>query len=151
MDSFGILRQALLGRGARLEHVDVRERTLYATKTIAPNEVVLSLPISCCITSEGARDSPTARKIIEKKIEINDEFTDQVFLTIFFLDDRESKKSFYAPYYAVLPNNRHDFPVFWSEEQVAWFCGSSIQASIEGLRDCIKAEYDAIVAGAYVS
>ena len=69
-----------------------------------------------------------------------------IFLMIFLLWDRKinNKKSFFAPYYDVLPQTLRNIPIFWSTEELAWLQGSYLLNQISDRTEAIEQDYLAI-------
>mmetsp|Transcript_35973 Transcript_35973/g.69883 ORF Transcript_35973/g.69883 Transcript_35973/m.69883 type:complete len:507 (-) Transcript_35973:10-1530(-) len=141
MEQFAALESALLARGAVFSKVRIAGRKLITTSELKEGEVLISIPLSCCITSDMGRDTPWGAALSERTDTLGDEFRDQVYLAVYYLQFRDKKECFHHPYFKVFPKNRDDFPVFWSASQIEALHGSSIQASIEGLQECLKREY----------
>mmetsp|Transcript_2594 Transcript_2594/g.5933 ORF Transcript_2594/g.5933 Transcript_2594/m.5933 type:complete len:627 (-) Transcript_2594:42-1922(-) len=141
---FDELIEALKKQKADISKIRMKGRKLYTARAICKDEAILRIPLSCCLTSEMGKHCKMGRLVLEKKIQLNDEFKDQVFLTLLYLEDKEKKTTFFTPYYKVLPTNeeKYDYPLFWPQCFRTWLYGSSMCGLIEGIHEYIKDEYE---------
>eukprot|EP00466_Bigelowiella_natans_P012563 jgi/Bigna1/128273/aug1.6_g2981 len=88
------------------------------------------------------RRTRLGKLIAEKSLILNKEFEDQIYLALVYLEEKHKPASNYrAQYFQGYPTERDVFPVFWPESCRKWLRGSSMQASIEGLIECMESEY----------
>ena len=63
---------------------------------------------------------------------------------IFMLIDRKNPKSFFKPYYDILPPSLSNMPIFWTKQELAYLEGSYILQQIDERNVAIEADYIAI-------
>ena len=63
---------------------------------------------------------------------------------IFMLIDRKNPKSFFQPYYNILPKTLSNMPIFWNENELKYLTGSHLLNQIEERVIAIESDYHAI-------
>jgi protein-histidine N-methyltransferase len=91
-----------------------------------------------------ANISQIGRLILESNIELD--APKHIFLMIFMLLDRRNPRSFFKPYYDILPPTLKNMPIFWSQEELTYLQGSYLLTQIEERNHAIAADYTAICA-----
>lgn len=78
-------------------------RGVHAKTAIPPQTICVAIPKSCLITVEMGQSTPIGRKILQSDLELD--APKHIFLMIYVLWDRKlhGNKSFFAPYYDILP------------------------------------------------
>ncbi|KAL7532249.1 hypothetical protein ACHAWF_004065 [Thalassiosira exigua] len=119
-------------------------RGVHASTHIPPQTVVVSIPRSCLITVEMGQQTPVGRKVLSSELDLD--APKHVFLMIYLLWDRKvrGRRSFFAPYYDVLPQTLRNMPVFWTERELAALEGSHLLAQIADRAAAIREDYRAI-------
>ena len=155
VDSDGLSKEKvfcewLLANGAKFaDRVELRAyddevRGVHATREIGCDEVVVEIPLKCLITVEMGKATEVGRAVLEADLELD--APKHVFLMLFLLTDRAKKeKSFFEPYYDMLPATLSNMPVFWNEEELALLNGSYLRAQVEERKRAIANDYAAIV------
>lgn len=135
---------------------------LVASADLAADDVVLQIPLRCCVTNSTVMSSAVGRAAAKAASETTTTMsTDDFALAIFLAADVASnyEKSFHAPFYALLPqyggtpeedDPRALLPRTWTSGELKAFLGGSeatIAAAKESRRS-IKSDYDAVSARA---
>ena len=55
-----------------------------------------------------------------------------------------SSRSFYQPYYDILPESFDNFPIFWNKEKMAWLQGSTLVEEIRERRKNMRNDYQTV-------
>lgn len=119
-------------------------RGVHAKTTIPPNSICVSIPKNCLITVEMGQATDIGQTIIKSGIDLD--APKHIFLMIFLLWDRKvnNDKSFFAPYYDILPKTLRNMPIFWSDEELKGLKGSHLLTQIEDRNQAITEDYFAI-------
>lgn len=119
-------------------------RGVHARTAIPPQTVVVSIPKSCLITVEMGQATPIGRKILASDLELD--APKHIFLMIYLLWDRRvhGAKSFFAPYYDILPESLRNMPIFWNEEELSLLRGSHLLVQIGDRAEAIREDYESI-------
>mmetsp|Transcript_29878 Transcript_29878/g.92359 ORF Transcript_29878/g.92359 Transcript_29878/m.92359 type:complete len:478 (-) Transcript_29878:128-1561(-) len=117
-------------------------RGVHAVRKIEANETLMKIPLKCLITVEMGKATDVGRAVLEAELELD--APKHVFLMLFLLLDRRNPKSFFQPYYQVLPQTLSNMPIFWSPQELEWLRGSYLLAQIEERKHAIKTDYEAI-------
>ena len=67
-----------------------------------------------------------------------------IFLMLFMLVDRKDPRSFFRPYYDILPATLSNMPIFWGAEELRHLAGSHLLEQIAERNEAIEADYRAI-------
>jgi hypothetical protein len=105
---------------------------------------LLAVGLDYLITVEMGRSCPPGRRLAAAGIERDLSASKHCYLAIFVLWDRKNPKSFFQPYYSVLPDSYPNMPIFWSDDQLLWLRGSFILQQIEDRRANIRSDYELI-------
>ena len=126
------------------EDIEGEMRGVHAKVNIPPNHICVSIPRKCLITVEMGQATEIGRAIINSDLELD--APKHVFLMIYLLWDRKinGKKSFFKPYYDILPNTLRNMPIFWSEDELSYLEGSYLLAQIADRNEAIEDDYQAI-------
>lgn len=60
------------------------------------------------------------------------------------LVDRKNPRSFFKPYYDILPETLHNMPIFWTPEELKYLEGSYLLEQIDERNAAIAADYESI-------
>lgn len=63
---------------------------------------------------------------------------------IFMLIDMKNPKSFFKPYYDILPATLNNMPIFWTDEELRFLQGSYILEQIQERNEAIESDYSSI-------
>lgn len=85
-------------------------------------DVILFVPKTHLITLEMARETAVGKKVIAAKLTLLS--PKHSFLSMYLLQELDNEKSYWKPYLDILPSNYNQFPVFFSEADLAWLEGS---------------------------
>ena len=120
-------------------------RGVHAKTTIPPQTICVSIPKSCLITVEMGQATPIGRKILTSDLELD--APKHIFLMIYLLWDKKlhGHKSFFAPYYDILPSTLRNMPIFWTEEELHWLTGSYLLVQIADRIEAIRDDYESII------
>mmetsp|Transcript_28577 Transcript_28577/g.60949 ORF Transcript_28577/g.60949 Transcript_28577/m.60949 type:complete len:733 (-) Transcript_28577:100-2298(-) len=119
-------------------------RGVHARTTIPPQTTCVSIPKSCLITVEMGQATPIGRKILSSNLELD--APKHIFLMIYLLWDKKlhGVKSFFAPYYNILPESLRNMPIFWNEEELRYLKGSHLLVQISDRAEAIRDDYESI-------
>ena len=117
-------------------------RACHAVAEIEEEETIVEVPLKCLITVEMGKETRIGRAILDSNIELD--APKHIFLMIFMLLDRQNPRSFFKPYYDILPPSLGNMPIFWSRTELAYLEGSYLLQQIEERNAAISADYTAI-------
>jgi len=119
-------------------------RGVHAKVNIAPNTVCVSIPKKCLITVEMGQSTEIGQIILRSNLDLD--APKHIFLMIFLLWDRkvQGNKSFFKPYYDVLPQTLRNIPIFWSLAELEYLKGSYLLTQIVDRKEAIADDYYAI-------
>jgi histone-lysine N-methyltransferase SETD3 len=125
--------------------VDSENRGVHARTHIAPNTTCVKIPRSCLITVEMGQATPIGCKILESDLDLD--APKHIYLMIYILWDRKinGNKSFFAPYYDILPKTLRNMPIFWTREELKELEGSYLLVQIADRKEAIAEDYRAIL------
>jgi len=146
-DKFMVFEKWLLDNGAKFPKLELRDygdevRGCHAVQDVGEEEVIIEIPLRCLITVEMGKDTDIGRAILSSNIELD--APKHIFLMVFMLLDRKNPKSFFAPYYDILPPTLNNMPIFWTPEELAYLQGSYMVTQIEERNAAIEADYATI-------
>ena len=119
-------------------------RGVHARSHIPPNSLVMSIPRRCLITVEMGQATPIGQAILHADLDLD--APKHIFLMIYLLWDRKvnAERSFFHPYYEILPQTLRNMPIFWTPEELAALDGSYLQHQIADRKQAIADDYHAI-------
>eukprot|EP00560_Eucampia_antarctica_P000642 CAMPEP_0197835956 /NCGR_PEP_ID=MMETSP1437-20131217/27483_1 /TAXON_ID=49252 ORGANISM="Eucampia antarctica, Strain CCMP1452" /NCGR_SAMPLE_ID=MMETSP1437 /ASSEMBLY_ACC=CAM_ASM_001096 /LENGTH=671 /DNA_ID=CAMNT_0043441771 /DNA_START=90 /DNA_END=2105 /DNA_ORIENTATION=- len=119
-------------------------RGVHANFSIPPNTVCVSVPRSCLITVEMGQGTEIGQAILNSDIDLD--APKHIFLMVYILWDRKvnGEKSFFKPYYDILPKTLQNMPIFWSLEELRYLQGSYLLAQITDRNEAITEDYHSI-------
>lgn len=119
-------------------------RSVHATSHIPPQTICVSIPKSCLITVEMGQQTPIGKSILHSDVELD--APKHIFLMIYLLWDRNvnGSKSFFAPYYNILPQSLRNMPIFWNATELQYLRGSHLLTQINDRSDAIREDYERI-------
>ena len=128
-----------------VEVCESENRGVHARTHIPPNTTCVKIPRSCLITVEMGQATPIGRKILQSDLDLD--APKHIYLMIYILWDRKvnGPKSFFAPYYDILPRTLRNMPIFWTPEELKELEGSYLLAQIADRKDAIAEDYHAIL------
>jgi histone-lysine N-methyltransferase SETD3 len=146
-DKFEVFEQWLKTSGTRMPKLELRDygdevRGCHAIQDIQDDEIIIQVPLSCLITVEMGKETEIGRVILASNVELD--APKHIFLMIFMLVDRKNPKSFFKPYYDILPATLSNMPIFWTKEELAFLQGSYLLEQISERNAAIEADYESI-------
>ena len=145
---FEVFEEWLVSRGAKFPSLESRAYTnnvrgVHASCAIHSDTIIMEIPLTCIITDKSGMQTETGRLIQAHRSRF---IVPHHLLVIAFMmeEDEKGAESEYAPYLAVLPKDTTNFPVYWTEEELAWLQGSSLLAEVRERRANFRADYDAM-------
>ncbi len=146
-DKFEVFENWLLMSGSKFNKLELRDygeevRGCHTTTKINEDEIIIEIPLKCLITVEMGQDTDIGRAILTSNIELD--APKHIFLMIFMLIDRKNPKSFFKPYYDVLPPTLSNMPIFWTAEELKYLEGSYVLHQIHERNEAIETDYNAI-------
>jgi hypothetical protein len=126
------------------EDEDSEMRGVHATQHIPPNTVCMSIPRRCLITVEMGQATAVGQAILNSDLDLD--APKHIYLMIYVLWDRKvnGHKSFFHPYYEILPRTLSNMPIFWSPEELACLEGSYLLHQIADRNQAISEDYHSI-------
>jgi protein-histidine N-methyltransferase len=82
------------------------------------------------------------RAIIEANLDLD--APKHIFLMLYMLLDRHNPRSFFKPYYDILPKTLSNMPIFWNPDELKYLTGSYLLEQIQERNTAIEADYEAI-------
>jgi hypothetical protein len=123
---------------------DSEMRGVHAVQHIPPNTVCMSVPRRCLITVEMGQATLIGQAILNSDLDLD--APKHIYLMIYVLWDRKvnGTKSFFHPYYQILPPTLSNMPIFWSDDELACLEGSYLLHQIADRNQAITEDYHAI-------
>lgn len=146
-DKFDIFEKWLLDNGAVFPKLELQDygnevRGCHATEPIQSEEVIVEIPLKCLLTVEMGKNTDIGKAIIRANIDLD--APKHIFLMLFMLIDRKNPRSFFKPYYDILPSTLSNMPIFWTEDELKALRGSHVLNQIDERRMAIDSDYEAI-------
>lgn len=119
-------------------------RGVHAKVNILPNTVCVSIPRKCLVTVEMGQATEIGQIVLRSNLDLD--APKHIYLMIFLLWDRKvnADRSFFKPYYDILPQTLSNIPIFWSDEELSWLQGSYMLTQIADRNEAIADDYYAI-------
>jgi len=135
------------GGGGATGHTTVEAsemRGVHAKRHLPPNTVCMSIPRRCLITVEMGQATSIGQAILLSDLDLD--APKHIFLMVFILWDRKCNgaKSFFHPYYEILPPTLHNMPIFWDPMELRELEGSYLLHQIADRNQAIQDDYSAI-------
>ena len=125
-----------------MKYYSESNRGVHARIPIREEDEVMRIPRDCLVTVEMGKECDIGIKMARSQ---NSHITTKHnYLSMFVLQDKESKTSFFQPFYDILPENYSNMPIFWGPEELALLEGSYILTQINDRKRNIKRDYDLI-------
>lgn len=118
------------------------QRGVHCEQDIPKNRRIMYIPLKCLITDAMARQTKTGQLLISIEKRLSAPNHNQII--VFMLEDMLNEKSFFKPYYDILPKDVTNFPVFWTEKEKAFLKGSTLPNEIKQRREKIRNDYKII-------
>ena len=142
-DRIAVLYQWLRHHGALVQNVQVREmgpeyRTVYVNNRVNKNEVLLSIPRACIMTTSDAKSSAIGKALEQTKINVHN----HTWLALYVLQERQNPSSFFTPYLQLLPIQYSSMPLFFGSDEMKELSGCFVAGMVNAIKFCIREEYD---------
>eukprot|EP00978_Attheya_sp_CCMP212_P010362 scaffold25095_cov51-Attheya_sp.AAC.1 len=126
------------------DEADSEMRGVHAKTNIPSNTICVAVPRRCLITVDMGQATDIGRAILSADLDLD--APKHIFLMIYLLWDRKvnGDKSFFKPYYDILPPTLSNMPIFWSEEELSFLTGSYLLTQIADRNEAITDDYLAI-------
>lgn len=123
---------------------DSEMRGVHAKCDIPPGTLCMTIPRRCLITVEMGQATEIGRAIMASDLDLD--APKHIYLMIYILWDRKvnGSKSFFHPYYEILPPTLQNMPVFWNAHELAELKGSHLLHQIADRNQAITKDYVAI-------
>ena len=146
-EKFAVFERWLIENGSVYPKLELKDygnevRGCHATSDIDNNETIISIPLKCLITVEMGKQTSIGRAIIDANVELD--APKHIFIMIFMLIDRLNPKSFFKPYYDILPATLRNMPVFWNEDELSYLEGSFLLTQIAERNLAMENDYESI-------
>jgi hypothetical protein len=127
-----------------VEERESEMRGVHARTPIPPDTTCVMIPRRCLITVEMGQATPLGQKILNSDLDLD--APKHIFLMIYVLWDRKvnGEKSFFHPYYEILPRTLQNMPIFWSPEELNLLEGSYLLEQIADRNDAIREDFNSI-------
>jgi protein-histidine N-methyltransferase len=135
--------------GQYLKKYDENVRGVHASRAIAPDSQISTIPLNLLIHEGMGQGTDVGRRVHAAEHEIIVPNHTQVI--IYLLETgarywapkpgRKPCTSFFKPYYDILPRTFESFPIFWSEEELSWLEGSALSQQIKERKENILFDY----------
>eukprot|EP00559_Dactyliosolen_fragilissimus_P000533 CAMPEP_0184863958 /NCGR_PEP_ID=MMETSP0580-20130426/13070_1 /TAXON_ID=1118495 /ORGANISM="Dactyliosolen fragilissimus" /LENGTH=638 /DNA_ID=CAMNT_0027362557 /DNA_START=114 /DNA_END=2030 /DNA_ORIENTATION=- len=135
---------SLFNKETKCVSEDSEMRGVHAKVNIPVNTVCVSVPRQCLITVEMGQATEIGKAILSSDLDLD--APKHIFLMVFILWDRRANgsKSFFKPYYDILPKTLRNMPIFWSQEELIYLEGSYLLDQIMDRNKAITDDYFAI-------
>jgi histone-lysine N-methyltransferase SETD3 len=134
--------------GARCEGVTIEqregERGVCARRPIAAGDLVMEIPRRFIITYELVKESEIGRRIEGLGITLGSHAS---FMAAYLLEERRNPRSFFQPWFHVLPTSYVHMPFFLREHELAYLKGSVTLERIRRSSRSIRADYSKLRRG----
>ncbi len=132
------------GGGDNDEAAESEMRGVHAKTNIPADTICVAIPRKCLITVEMGQATEIGQIILRSDLDLD--APKHIFLMVFLLWDRKinGDKSFFKPYYDILPKTLRNIPIFWSESELEYLKGSYLLTQISDRIDAITEDYYAI-------
>ena len=119
-------------------------RGVHAKTHLPPHTVCMAIPRRCLITVEMGQETLIGQAILRSDLDLD--APKHIFLMVYLLWDRKvnGDKSFFSPYYDILPPTLRNMPIFWNAEELEYLKGSYLLQQIEDRNEAIAEDYHAI-------
>jgi len=119
-------------------------RGVHAKNGIPTDTICIAIPKKCLITVEMGQATEIGQIILRSDLDLD--APKHIFLMIFLLWDLKANvdKSFFKPYYDILPKTLSNIPVFWNDDELESLKGSYLLTQISDRIDAITDDYYAI-------
>mmetsp|Transcript_64335 Transcript_64335/g.96980 ORF Transcript_64335/g.96980 Transcript_64335/m.96980 type:complete len:564 (+) Transcript_64335:131-1822(+) len=130
--------------GSLQQDEDNEMRGVHAKTHLQPNTICMSVPRRCLITVEMGQETPIGQAILRSDLDLD--APKHIFLMVYLLWDRKVNglKSFFHPYYEILPQTLRNMPIFWTPEELNDLKGSYLLQQIDDRNEAIAEDYYAI-------
>lgn len=136
---------AVISPSVSLFSVSESQRGVRTERTIAPQTVVVAVPLDCLITDYMGRTQTKTGKLVFSQ---NPTLSAPALLSVvmFILEhQRLGEQSFFHPYLDILPQDWSNFPIFWrSEDLQEWLQGSPLVQDVEDRMETMEQDYEEI-------
>ncbi len=132
------------GDGDSDEALESEMRGVHAKTNISADTICVAIPRKCLITVEMGQATEIGQIILRSDLDLD--APKHIFLMVFLLWDRKinGDKSFFKPYYDILPKTLRNIPIFWSESELEYLKGSYLLTQISDRIEAITEDYYAI-------
>ena len=119
-------------------------RGVHAKTDIPADTICVSIHRKCLITVEMGQATEIGQIILSSDLDLD--APKHIFLMIFLLWDRKvnGDKSFFKPYYDILPKTLKNIPIFWEDYELEYLTGSYLLTQISERIEAITEDYESI-------
>lgn len=108
----------------KLRYYAENYRGVHALNDIKNGDTVLFVPLPLIITLEMAFKSPIGKLMYEKGLRQRLISPKHSFLGTYLMQERRKEVTHFAQYLDILPKSLRDFPIFFTDEELAFLKGS---------------------------
>lgn len=143
-DRIADLYRWLKHHGAALQNVQVQEtgaeyRTVFANNRVPKNEILLSVPRVCIMTTSDAKASAIGQAVISAKCQLAHNHS---WLALYLLQEKRNNTSFFGPYISTLPTHYRNVPLLYTKEELAELRGSFVLGMISYVQQLILEDFE---------
>lgn len=144
VDRIAVLYKWLKHHGAVLQNVQVKEtsaeyRTVFVNNRVNKNEVLLSVPRVCIMTTSDAKASAIGLAVSAAKCQLSHNHS---WLALYLLQEKQNVNSFFVPYISTLPANFRNVPLLFTSEELAELRGSFVPGMVSCIQRVIREDFE---------
>lgn len=118
-------------------------RGIYAKTQVAKGQPIIAIPKCLLITHELISNSPTIDRLLTGSLQLKS--PKHSLLAVFLLEEFfKGKASFWEPYLDTLPTDLSNFPIFYTESQLAVLKNSPLLSTVKAKKINILKDYEKI-------
>ena len=111
---------------------------LVATEDIEEEDDLMFVPEHWLLKEVVAERSKIYQVLAENEFEGYDS---GIAYTVYLLEQSRVPNSYWKNYLNILPKDFSEFPLFWSDEDLEWLKGSTLQKAIQNRRKGLENDY----------
>ena len=144
-DHIGVMYKWLRQHGAVLQNVQVKEmgpefRTVFINNRVGKNELLISIPRSCIMTTSDAKRSAIGKELEKTNLTVHN----HTWLALYLLEEKKKQSSFFAPYIDLLPAEYRNVPLMYSIDELKELDGTFALDMVVSVRQCLQVEFQNI-------
>lgn len=143
-DIFKQFMKWLLKNGAKfsniyIEHYSDTFRGIKVSKFIKKNSNIVKIPYCCIMNVKKAKECEIGKIVLQSKYRPSN---DHIWLSLFLLNEKNKRDSFYEPYIKTIPQNFKDYPHFFTKKDYDILKGSLILDMIKSRKHELQEDFN---------